>query len=333
MLNADTKRKIDSARDILVGKIPVPTAQVEQITLAMVYKFMSDLDKQAKAAGDAGGFFSNGYEKYAWDTFIDKSIAASEKLKLYAEGLEKMSQNPHIPQLFRDIFKGAYLPFRDPETLKLFLEQINEFTYDNSEELGNAFEYVLQVMGSQGDAGQFRTPRHIIDFIVACVEPGKHDRVLDPACGTAGFLISAYKYLVGQGLTPTEKASLTHNFTGYDISHEMVRLSRVNMYLHQFANPNIEEYDTLSDLKHWDEEFDTVLANPPFMSPKGGIRPHNRFQIQAKRSEVLFVDYIWSIYPPPVKRVLSSPKVLFFSQPMHTKTFANCWLMGDIYGE
>ena len=70
---------------------------------------------------------------------------------------------------------------------------INEFTYDHSEDLGDAFEFLLSVMGSQGDAGQFRTPRHIIDFIVKVVEPKKTDKILDPACGTAGFLISAYK--------------------------------------------------------------------------------------------------------------------------------------------
>ncbi len=82
------------------------------------------------------------------------------------------------------------------------------------------------------------------------------------------------------------------NFCGYDIAPDMVRLSRVNMYLHGFANPRIHEYDTLTSEERWDERYDLILANPPFMSPKGGIRPHNRFAIKATRSEVLFVDYI-----------------------------------------
>ena len=82
------------------------------------------------------------------------------------------------------------------------------------------------------------------------------------------------------------------NFCGYDISPDMVRLSRVNLYLHGFANPRIHEYDTLTSEERWDERYDVILANPPFMTPKGGIRPHNRFSIKAKRSEVLFVDYI-----------------------------------------
>ncbi len=78
----------------------------------------------------------------------------------------------------------------------MFLKVIDEFTYDHSERLGDAFESLLSVLGSQGDAGQFRTPRHIIDFIVAIVNPKKTETILDPACGTAGFLISSYKHIL-----------------------------------------------------------------------------------------------------------------------------------------
>lgn len=303
MLNAETKRKINNARDILVGKIPVPTGQVEQITLALMYKFMSDMDEQARELGDKTGFFMGEYEKYSWKNITDTSLSAYDRVALYSEGLEKMNNNPHVPQLFRDIFKGAFLPFKDPETLKLFLDQIDEMEYTNSEDLGDAYEYLLSIMGSQGDAGQFRTPRHIIDFIVEVVDPKKEDRVLDPACGTAGFLISAYKHILkqntskdskilGDNLSPMDRRNLTKNFVGYDISPEMRRISLVNMYLHQFSDPQIYEYDTLTSLDYWDEDFDCILANPPFMTPRGGVRPHNRFAIRANRSEILFVDYI-----------------------------------------
>jgi len=79
---------------------------------------------------------------------------------------------------------------------KSFLKIINEFSYDHSERLGDAFEYLLSVLGSQGDACQFRTPRHIIDFMVEVMRPKKGEVILDPACGTAGFLISAYKHIL-----------------------------------------------------------------------------------------------------------------------------------------
>lgn len=292
MLSSATKKKIDTARDILVGKIPMPTSQVEQITLALIYKFMSDMDKKTKDLGDTSGFFANGYEKYAWDNLMDKALPARDRVLLYRDALEKMALNPHIPQLFRDIFRNASLPFNDPETLKLFLDVIDQFEYDHSEELGNAFEYLLQVMGSQGDAGQFRTPRHIIDFIVEVVDPQKTDTVLDPACGTAGFLISAYKHLRKNGLTNEDMEQVSANFVGYDISQDMQRLSLVNMYLHHFPDPHIYEYDSLSSEDRWNDDFDVILANPPFMTPKGGIRPHNRFSVPSNRAEVLFVDYI-----------------------------------------
>ena len=300
MLDTDTKRRIDTARDILVGKVPDPKSQVEQITIALIYKFMDDLDAESEELGGERKFFAGEFARYGWAKLMGPGIGGYEMLNLYAEAITRMPENPGIPPLFRDIFNNAYLPYRDPETLRAFLKIIDEFTYDHSERLGDAFEYLLSVLGAQGDAGQFRTPRHIIDFMVAVLDPKKDEVVLDPACGTAGFLISAYKHILaansnsdGQStLTPDDRGRLVNNFKGYDISPDMVRLSLVNMYLHGFREPHIHEYDTLTSEERWNEYADVVLANPPFMSPKGGIRPHNRFSIQSKRSEVLFVDYM-----------------------------------------
>jgi len=301
MLDTTTKKNIDDCRDVLVGKVPDPKSQIEQITLALIYKFMDDMDKEAveKFKGKAK-FFSGEYAKYGWRKLFDPSLSGIDMLSLYSEALEKLNTNPNIPELFRNIFKNAYLPYRDPSTLKLFLKYINEFEYSHSEKLGDAFEYLLSVMGSQGDAGQFRTPRHIIDFVTACVNPQKNETVLDPACGTAGFLLSAYKHILNQNtdirqgdkLKPDDRKKLATNFVGYDISPDMVRLSLANMYLHGFATPLIHEYDTLSSEDRWQETFDVILANPPFMTPKGGIRPHKKFGVQANKAEVLFTDYI-----------------------------------------
>ncbi|MCA0335180.1 MAG: N-6 DNA methylase [Bacteroidetes bacterium] len=259
------------------------------------------MDKEAvdKFKGKAK-FFTGEYAKYGWRKLFDPSLSGQDMLSLYSEALEKLNTNPNIPELFRNIFKNAYLPYRDPATLKLFLKHINEFEYSHSEKLGDAFEYLLSVMGSQGDAGQFRTPRHIIDFVTACVNPQKNETVLDPACGTAGFLLSAYKHILNQNtekrlgdkLKPDDRKKLATNFVGYDISPDMVRLSLANMYLHGFATPQIHEYDTLSSEDRWQETFDVILANPPFMTPKGGIRPHEKFGVQANKAEVLFTDYI-----------------------------------------
>ena len=315
MLDTPTKKRIDDCRDILVGKLPDPKAQIEQITIGLIYKFMDDMDKEAIELGAKAKFFSGDYKKYSWDNLFNTKVSANEMLGLYSEAITSMDKNPNIPQLFRDIFKNAFLPYRDPETLKLFLKTIGEFEYTHSEKLGDAFEYLLSVMGSQGDAGQFRTPRHIIDFIVAAVEPGKTDTILDPACGTAGFLISAFKHIQErnkQDLTPDERKRLIQNFTGYDISPDMVRLSLVNLYLHGFSDPHIWEYDTLSSEDRWNENYDVIMANPPFMSPKGGIRPHKRFSISSNRSEVLFVDYIAEHLNPKGRAGIIVPEGVIF---------------------
>ena len=320
MLDNETKRRIDTARDILVGKVPDPKSQVEQITIALIYKFMDDMDAEAEELGGNRKFFTGDFARYGWAKLMQAGIGGHEMLGLYGEGIAKMPENPGIPPLFRDIFKNAYLPYRDPETLKAFLKIIDEFTYDHSERLGDAFEYLLSVLGSQGDAGQFRTPRHIIDFIVELVAPKKGETVLDPACGTAGFLISAYKHILhantdpkgNSTLTPDERGRLAANFKGYDISPDMVRLSLVNLYLHGFADPHIDEYDTLTSEERWNEFADVIFANPPFMSPKGGIKPHRRFSIQAKRSEVLFVDYIAEHLTPSGRAGIIVPEGIIF---------------------
>jgi type I restriction enzyme M protein len=345
MLDTTTKRRIDTARDILVGKVPDPKSQVEQITIALIYKFMDDMDLDAEELGGEPSFFSGEYEKYGWRKIFNPSLGGFEMLSLYSEAILKMAQNPNLPQLFRDIFKNAYLPYRDPETLKSFLKIINDFSYDHSEKLGDAFEYLLSVLGSQGDAGQFRTPRHVIDFMTALIAPKKNETVLDPACGTAGFLISAYKHILkenstnydktdpytfeqnnvklaeitvngkhykGDKLSPDDRARIIQNIKGYDISPDMVRLSLVNLYLHGFTDPHIHEYDTLTSEERWNEFYDIILANPPFMSPKGGIRPHKRFAVQSKRSEVLFVDYMAEHLTPTGKAAIIVPEGIIF---------------------
>lgn len=376
MLDTQTKKRIDDCRDILVGKLPDPKAQIEQITIGLIYKFMDDMDKEAVELGGQAKFFSDylvpdpefpedrskdkliEFSRYAWDKLMHPKVTASQMLSLYSEAIEGMEKNPNIPQLFRDIFNNAYLPYRDPETLKLFLKTIGGFEYTHSEKLGDAFEYLLSVMGSQGDAGQFRTPRHIIDFLVAMIDPDKGDTILDPACGTAGFLISAYKHILlkyskdntqglniyeynqlekkpfnnlGDKLTPDERKKLVQNFAGYDISPDMVRLSLVNLYLHGFNTPNIHEYDTLSSEERWNENFDVVLANPPFMSPKGGIKPHKKFTISSNRSEVLFVDYIAEHLNKNGKAGIIVPEGIIFQSGIAYKNLRKMLVENHLY--
>ena len=324
MLNSETKRHIDAARDVLVGVAPNPTTQIDQITYALIYKFMDDMDQASVKAGGEASFFVGDLKKYAWSNLMSTRMGNQEKTDLYSEALTKFSEAKQLPELFRTIFRAAFLPYRSPETLGLFLKEISYFDYTHPEELGNAYEYLLSIMSSQGDAGQFRTPRHIIEFIVDVINPTKDDKVLDPACGTGGFLVSTYNHILEQHdgkddpkkkekpLTPDERKKLMSNLQGYDIDPTMVRIAQVNMYLHQFKNPQIFQYDSLTSEERWNDKYDVILANPPFMSPKGGIKPHNKFGVASNRAEVLFVDYIISHLKPKGRAGIVVPEGVIF---------------------
>ena len=300
MLDAEIRRRIDTVRDLLVDRGPDPKSQFEQITLALIYKLMEGRDSENERLGEKQRIFSGDFAKYGWDRLVAPEISGYEMLHLYSEAIAQVPKNPEIPSALRYIFDDASLLHRDPDILRETLKLIDEF---NLEQLGDAFEYLLSVLGAQGDAGQFWTPRHIIDFIVSVIDPKENEVVLDPACGTAGYLISAYKHILGTSTTAKDSytstadskrntVGLEGNFRGYDISQDMVRISLANMCLHGFREPRINTYDTLTNQERWNERADVILATPPFMSPKGGVKAHERFSVKSRRAEVLFVDYI-----------------------------------------
>src|SRR6266540_3933152 len=242
MLTAETKRRLDACRDILVGKLPLPTDQIELITLALIYKFMDDLDEESVRLGGKRSFFVGPLEKFRWRALLPQTVSADERMNLFAEGIEAIGKAEHLPPLFRDIFRNSFLKFRD-------------------------------------------------------------GRILAPACGTGGFLVSCYKHILaqhtsegskipGDKLTHDQRQKVYSNLSGYDVTDLMVKLSKVNLFLHGFPDPAIHIYDTLTNDARWNEKADLILANPPFMTPKGGVSPHTKFRVSATRSEVLFTDYI-----------------------------------------
>ena len=325
MLDAEVKRAINAARDTLVGQVPDPLGQVRHITAALMHRFMSDRDRASVRQGGKPAFFIGEFAPFAWDNILNPQIGGHRRAELYREAVEKMADNRNLPAVFREMFRGAFVAFNDPQTITLFLQEINNLPARDGEDLGNAFEFLLSVMGTQGAAGQFRTPRHIIEFIVEVAAPQNGERILDPACGTAGFLIAAHQRILrenasafnprkhqfafaagrqsadalrdhgqfrGDKLQPHQRRKLDQNIHGYDISPDMIRLSRVNLFLHGVRQPQIRQYDTLTSQDRWEDDFEVILANPPFMSPKGGIQPHGQFSVPSTRSEVLFADYI-----------------------------------------
>ena len=296
MLDHATQSTIKNARNILVGKITSPMEQCHEITKSLVYKFISESDGIGESLGGAPFYFTGEAAECRWDRMLAMRHTADDIHRLYTEGLTHIGNRTDIPAAFLTIYRNAAPPHNvDPDTLRMFLEAVDKFPTDDTETIGDAFEHLLMDTGAQGKAGQFRTPRHIIDFIVGIIDPKKQETVLDPACGTAGFLASAYQHINkanDKALTSIEYEQIAQNLVGYDISPDMVKLATIHMFLQHNQSPPIEAYDTLTNDEHWNDRYDVILANPPFMTPKGAIKPNQRFYSKANKAEVLFVDYI-----------------------------------------
>ena len=312
--NGNNRQQINNARDALVGIIPDPKGQVEQITTALVYKYLDKLDSDSVAIGGRRTYFVGTTAEFSWKNLLAPSLTGDQRLQLYRRAVEGMAESGKLGEVFGEMMRGASSPFQNARVLQTFLHAIDELDCDNTENLGDAYEHLLSIMGTQGDAGQFRTPRHIIDFIVAAVAPQKNERVLDPACGSAGFLVAAHAHVMRHGgkLSPSDKRKLAQNIVGRDIDPGMARLAMVNLYLHKIKSPQVREYDSLSDDSLWEERADVILANPPFMTPRGGIQPHGRFMVRANRAEVLFVDYIAEHLSPQGRAGVIVPEGIIF---------------------
>ena len=195
---------------------------------------------------------------------------ALEIRRRYTAGLAMLGGRKDIPAVFRAFYQNAVIPYDDEVVLRGFLNIIDRFDTGDTENIGDAYETMLQYLGAQASAGQFRTPRHIIDFIVAIVDPQQRESILDPACGTGGFLASAWQHINRAGdLTAADRSRLAGSIVGYDISPDMVRLASINLYLSHGQDPDVSVYDTLTHEDRWNDHYDVILANPPFMSPKG----------------------------------------------------------------
>lgn len=210
---------------------------------------------------------------------------------------------------------------------------------------GDVYEYLLSEIASAGKNGQFRTPRHIIKMIVELVDPKPGQRIVDPACGTGGFLLEAHSYMKTKLLSPTElakvqpdedgfkrasvsekltkkvKETLDRSLTGFDIDQTMVRLGLMNLMMHGIDDPNIDYQDTLSKGFNQKDEYDIVLANPPFTGnlDKGDINA--MLQVGTTKTELLFLERIFHLLKTGGTAAVVVPQgVLFGSQKAFVQT-------------
>lgn len=268
-----------------------------------------------------------------------RTLRWSEFKRMQAEEMLQHVQNRVFPFLkdlngtesnFTHHMKNAVFIIPKPallvEAVKT-IDEIFEIMEKDSQERGQAFqdiqgdvyEMLLSEIASAGKNGQFRTPRHIIKLMAELVQPQLGHRIADPACGSGGFLLGAYQYIVTQlalragskdltadedgfertsvsaGLTEKSQAILNSSLFGYDIDSTMVRLGLMNLMMHGIDEPLIDYKDTLSKSFTEEAQYDIIMANPPFTGSidKGDI--NENLTLATTKTELLFVENIYRL--------------------------------------
>ena len=226
---------------------------------------------------------------------------------------------------FSKYMKDAMFQINKPATLQKVVTALDSIPMEDRDTQGDIYEYLLSKLQTSGTNGQFRTPRHIINMIVELMKPSPEDTIIDPAMGSAGFLVSASEYLrknhqelfLVQGLNEHYHYRM---FFGNDMDTTMLRIGAMNMMLHGVDAPNIDYRDSLSEENKDEDQYTLVLANPPF---KGSLDyeavSNDLLKIaKTKKTELLFLSLILRILKPGGRAAVILPDgVLFGSSNAH----------------
>ncbi len=344
MLTPAIKSKVNELWDkFWSGGISNPLNAIEQITYLLFIKQLDENDARRKANAE---FTGDEYKSIFSGTYLPPGVEPLKENRIKKEDLRWKNVNRGLAdEIFRKMQTQVFPFIKDlGETDSFFAKHMSNAVFlipkasllkeamDTIDTIykaiekedrfidtqGDVYEYLLNQLNQAGRNGQFRTPTHIIELLVELVSPKLGNSIADPACGSAGFLLAALKYIVTQYTSkeyqmPDEngfmrgsladklvddKAKKTLNektFFGFDIDPTMVRLGLMNLIMHGIENPRIDYRDTLS--KYYDEEgkYHVVLANPPFTGSldKSEINPN--FSIDTKKTELLFIERIYKM--------------------------------------
>lgn len=316
-LRSEVKSKIDSIwNKFWSGGIANPLNAIEQITALIFLKLLSERDNQKKLqASFTGENYISIFEdnKLAnWDEFkeLDSVSMLNTVRDVAFPFIKAYNQGSEFNKSLQDLALIITKPSLLSETVEGIDEIFSILEKDNNgfmDSLGDMYEYLLSEISSSGKNGQFRTPRHIIKMMTELVNPKIGEKVFDPSCGTAGFLVSAYTHMLqpyteengrlGANLTDKTLWDKLSNstFYGNDSDITMIRISMMNMMLHDIENPHIKQIDTLSKSFNEKEAYQVVLANPPFKGSIDADDKNENFSISSTKTELLFVDLIMRV--------------------------------------
>ena len=332
MITGDLKNRIDSLwTEFWTGGITNPLTVIEQITFLM-YSRLLDMQerKDEKRASISGkqhlGLFSKEDQNCRWE--IWRHYGAQQMLPHVRDRVF-----PHFRRLaerssgegshFAAFMKDAQLMIQKESLLVKAVNAVHDLPLEQGDTKGDLYEYLLSKLTTAGINGQFRTPRHIIRMMVELMQPQPTDRICDPSCGTAGFLIESYDYLLRQhsSAAGTHKEVIdgeehisysgdllgehrahvdTDMFHAYDFDATMLRIATMNLVMHGVKQPDVHYQDTLSQSfeerhpKGSKNAFDLILANPPFKGSldEQDVAPDILRTVKTKKTELLFIGLI-----------------------------------------
>ena len=264
------------------------------------------MDKEAQELGGKAVFYQR-LPKYAWQTNGRKLAAWTAWFISWSDYLVPQSAYPS----FSEIFSKTLFALPAPELW--IVERNKRLCLWTQRRFRRRFWISAFILAHKAMPDNFARPATLLIWQRRLLRI-KAKRFAIPLAARLDFWFphsSIFWREQRKSLTPDER-KIWWTILLATYFADMVRLSKVNLYLHGFPSPTIFEYDTLSSEEKWDENFDVMLANPPFMSPKGGIKPHKRFSVQANRAEVLFVDYILEHLRPNGRAGIIVPEGIIF---------------------
>ena len=326
MSNLTTQQKADIDKlwtEFWTGGITNPLTVIEQISFLMFARLLDVMETNAERRAERTrkpftGRFEGKNDLRRWRNFKQKD--AGEMLRVVRDDVF-----PHFRKLnggttFGEYMQDAQLMVQKPSLLVSAVNMIDKLPITEGDAKGDLYEYLLSKLTTAGINGQFRTPRHVIRFMVELLEPTPNEVVGDPACGTAGFLVVVMQYLLekytsaagklkgengetiytGDKLEPYREHIQNGMFHGFDFDATMLRIASMNLMLHGVDNPDIHYQDTLSNSfperfpAQASGGFDVVLANPPFKGSldASDVHPTLTQAVKTKKTELLFVALI-----------------------------------------
>ena len=360
MITGALRSRIDSLwTDFWTGGITNPLTVIEQITFLMYSRLLDMQERtQEKRAAITGNrepsLFGEGDQDCRWETW--RHYGGPEMLphvrdRVFPHFRQMAERSTGEGSQFAAFMKDAQLMIQKESLLVKAVNAVHDLPLEQGDTKGDLYEYLLSKLTTAGINGQFRTPRHIIRMMVELMQPQPTDRICDPSCGTAGFLIESYDYLLRQyssaagmhkevidgeaqvrysgDLLGEHRAHVdTDMFHGYDFDATMLRIASMNLVMHGVKQPDVHYQDTLSQSfedRHPNgskNAFDIILANPPFKGTldEQDVAPDILRTVKTKKTELLFIGLILRMLKVGGRSATIVPDgVLFGSSKAHVK--------------